>query len=875
MISRTILTHEFGSYRKKRKLKKRPMRIQLNLTMIAVFQILAGASVLAAGDIDLKAGHLSMTLNDKGRITRLSDDRSKTPNFIHPTRATSLMMVKRYSGKREMAPVSCELQRMTPKGAKLLLRYDEETSATVGIFTKPGWFRIELLSATGLADIDRISWGPINTRCEGPVGEFFGLVRGDDTTLGMMSLEPNTDGLKLPYAQAAFWLPWKEGGSCLELVSEDHTRVRVNRFRSSDPVPGLTPVGSAAALYSSPKGRELDIIEKIEMAEKLPHPKYQGVWAKRSLKILRPGIWGGFNSKNIDQYFDLAADLHGGEICGFQNMFGNWGHFDVDPKLYPGGMDDVRAAVKRGRKKGIGLTMYTLTNFTRPRGMPEPFISPVPDEGLETYDPESALFAGIDAKAGSLALRKSPKLVKLLEYLSKSKGRGDLSALLWIDNEFIHARKFRLDGDTIVMESCERGYLMTIPAGHAAKARVRVLYFAGYKNVFPGTLALSEAVAKNIGRVTREGGFSKVTFDGHESALQTGHGAYAMNRTCKIVCDANAGRDLTITGSRITNYCWHMISYISWGEFDLEKGFRGSMLDYRLRRQDQLSRALMPHKMGQHYPTKASLEDMNWLCGLATGWDSGLELSVNADAFKKNPAHNAILKAVTLWEKARLSGKLTADQKMRLRQVDCVYHISENPDGTFEIKLKRRWRHKGVKILPPSTITFKNPKNCRVEPSSIDLDWLHCPLVAVSAALSDDVVVASGTEAGVKVLYPGPDASGREHQAFQCVLRVPADAAAGIRNPRFTAADKTFVVPAEIKPGQYLAFTAVFAIVHLYGADHQLVRDIHIRHLNDLPGVPRGKPFGIKIFLPPAKEGTPSQARINLYTFQPILKKKR
>jgi len=852
------------------------MKTHLNIALIAIFQMLAGAITLAAGDIDLKAGHLSLTLNDKGRVTRLGDDRSKIPNFIHSTRPTSLMMVKRYSGKKPMAPISCELLRKTPKGAKLLLRYDKETSVTVGVFTKPGWFRIELLSATGLADIDRISWGPINTLCEGPVGEYFGLVRSDDTTLGMMSLEPNTDGSRLPYAQAAFWLPWNEGGSYLELVSEDHTRVRTRSFmRSTDAIPGFTPVGSVVALYSSPKGRELDIIEKIVLAEKLPHPKHRGTWSKRSREILRPGIWGGFNSKNIDQYFDLAADLNGGEICGFHNMFGNWGHFDVDPKLYPNGMVDVRAAVKRGREKGIGLTMYTLTNFTRPRRMAEPFISPVPDEGLETHDPKSTLTKSIDKKSTSVTVVKNKEFVKLLNGLIKADNPSKQSALLWIDNEFIHAQKFRVDGDTVVMENCQRGHLMTIPATHATKASVSVLYFAGYKNTFPGTLALSEAVAKNIGRVTREGGFSKVTFDGHESALQTGHGAYAMNRTCKIVYDANAGRDLTITGSRITNYCWHMISYISWGEFDLEKGFRGSMLDYRLRRQDQLSRALMPHKMGQHYPTKASLEDMNWLCGLATGWDSGLELSVKADRFRKNPDHDAILKAVTLWEKARLSGKLTADQKMHLRQVDCVYHISEKPDGNFEIKLKKRWRHKDVKILPPSTITLKNLKNCRIEPSRIDLDWLHCPLVAVSAALSDDVVLTSDTEASVKVLYPGPDASNRERQAFQCVLRIPADAAAGVRNPRFTAGRKTFVVPTEIKPGEYLAFTADLAIVHLYGADHQLIRDIHIRHLNNLPGVPRGKPFDVKFFLPSAKKGTPSQARINLYTYQPIRKKKR
>ncbi|MEE9369118.1 MAG: hypothetical protein V3V05_09700 [Pontiella sp.] len=799
------------------------------------------------------------------------------PDFIHPTRFTSLMKVKRYSGEKHMEPVACKVIGEDNGTTRLVLRYDKETSATVAITPKQGWFRMELVAAGGLADIDEISWGPINTRCEGPVGAFFGLVRSDDTTLGMMSLEPNTDGLNVPYTEASFWLPWQEGGSYLQLVSQDHTRSRILKggTRSSDPAPEITPVGSAVALYSSPKGRELDIVEKIVVAEKLPHPKHKGVWSKRSPEILRPGIWGKFNSKNIDQYFDLTADLHGGEICGFHTMFGNWGHFEIDPKLYPKGMDDIRSAVKQGQKKGIGLSMYTLTNFVQSRSIPEPFIFPIPHPDFETYDLESTLRTAIDIETTQITLAKSSELVQILKKLTRPTTSPSQRALLWIDDEFIHATKFHVDGNTVILGDCERGHMMTTPATHSAKARVRILYFAGYRSVFPGTLALNEKVAHNIGRVTREGGFSKVTFDGHESALQTGHGAYAMNRTCKIVYDANIGRDLTVTGSRITNYCWHMLSYISWGEHDMHKGFRGSMLDYRLRRQDQLSRALMPHKMGQHYPTKASLEDMNWLCGLATGWDSGLELSIKPDEFKKNPDHSAILKAVTLWEKARLSGKLTDDQKMRLRQVDCVYDIKQNPDGGFSIALKKRWRHEGVKILPPSTITFEEPDQCRVEPSSIDLGWLHCPLVAVSAALSDDIVVASDTETGIKVFYPGPDASGRERQAFQCVLRVPAAAATGILNPRLGANGKTFVVPTEIKPGQYLAFTADLAIVHLYGADHRLIRDIHIRHLNDLPGVPRGKSFDVEMFLPSAEKGTPSKARINLYAFQPILKKEK
>jgi hypothetical protein len=48
------------------------------------------AGHLIAEKTTLKAGHFEMDLNEKGRIIRLTDDRSKTPDFIHSTRATSL-----------------------------------------------------------------------------------------------------------------------------------------------------------------------------------------------------------------------------------------------------------------------------------------------------------------------------------------------------------------------------------------------------------------------------------------------------------------------------------------------------------------------------------------------------------------------------------------------------------------------------------------------------------------------------------------------------------------------------------------------------------------------------------------------------------------
>jgi hypothetical protein len=831
-------------------------------------------SLSAAEAVSLTAGHLRLELDGRGRITALADDRSATPNFIHPTRPTFLLQVKRYSETGFKTPTACE-RLGTEKGTtKLRLTYDAETAGIVGLTPRQGWFRWELLDARGREDIDQVSWGPLNTRCEGPVGEFFGVLRTDDTTLGLMSLEPNTDGARGSHVQCAFWLPWREGGSYVELVARDHTRARpYGTMRSSDPVPGLTVLGSAVAVWAAPRGRELDRIEQVVKTEGLPYPQFRGEWIKRSREILRLSIWGYFGRQGFANYLRLARDFGAGLLCGSAGMWGNWGHFEPDPQLYPHGMDDLRAMSREARRYGVGLTAYTLTDFTRPNRLPEPFISPVPDPRLEAYDPETRLLAAVGKTGARFELARTPEVTKLIAQIFNADDPNQNRGLLWLDDEFIHCLRWRETADAFVIEAGERGYLKTIPAAHAAGARARFVYFSGYRNVFPGTLALCEDIARNIGWAARAGAFSKVTFDGHESALQTGHGPYAMNRTALLVYEANADRDLVITSSRVSNYCWHLLTYLSWGEYDLHKGFRGSMLDYRLRRQGQLARSFIPHKMGQHYPNTATLEDINWLCGLACGWDAGVEFSMSPDRFRENPDREAILKAFAVWQKALLSGRLTEAQKLRLRQVDCVHTIREKPDGGFAITWQKRWRHPGVKVLPPATIKLEpQAGTCRVEPATVDLDWLHCPLVARSAALSDDLVMAGDTEARVRVFYPGPDAPGQDRQAFQCVLRVPADAPAGLRHPRITANGQTFVIPADIAPGQYVAFTADMPRVTIYTARHQIVRDVPIRHLNDLPGVPRGKPFEVTFHLPATRPDARVPARVNLYTYQPILK---
>ena len=91
------------------------------------------------------------------------------------------------------------------------------------------------------------------------IGEWVGVNRSGDFTIGLMGLEPNTDGISQLAAA------YTSTGSELFLISYDHTRGRFVEgldkknlhLRKSVPIPGRTPIGSAVALFGCPPEKSM------------------------------------------------------------------------------------------------------------------------------------------------------------------------------------------------------------------------------------------------------------------------------------------------------------------------------------------------------------------------------------------------------------------------------------------------------------------------------------------------------------------------------------------------------------------------------------------------------------------------------------------
>ena len=409
-------------------------------TLFPIFALVA--PVFSAPVLKLEAGALKVDLSDRGRLLRLYGAETDR-DYLHPNRESFLIQLKRYSGKELMAPRRLEILSSEGASVRVKLVFDRETALRVLLRRERGWIHMEIEGAEGLEDIDAVRWGPYYTTIVGAVGEFFGVLHAGKATLGLMTLEPNTDGeciggdgrinLMASHATCARWLSYPEKGSYLLLDSLDHTRKRKIRFlRYSKSLPGVTVVGSKGALYLARKGVELDLIERIVKKEGLPYPTVEGEWVKRSKKILAPSVWSYYDERTVDSVIEFCAAIGGDNICPFSHMFGNWGHFDLDPKAYPGGWDAVRKISERCRRKGIKTTMYTLTNFLKPISIPERYITPHVDPRFAAYDVTSRLLRGIDGKAKEIEIEGNDDLKKLL-----GEGRDSQKARVVLRNETV------------------------------------------------------------------------------------------------------------------------------------------------------------------------------------------------------------------------------------------------------------------------------------------------------------------------------------------------------------------------------------------------------------------------------------------------------
>jgi hypothetical protein len=153
-------------------------------------------------------------------------------------------------------------------------------------------------------------------------------------------------------------------------------------------------------------------------------------------------------------------------------------------------------------------------------------------------------------------------------------------------------------------------------------------------------------------------------------------------------------------------------------------------------------------------------------------------------------------------------------------------------------------------------------------PATADLSWTHNPLIYTAATLSDDIPLKADTLNKWRVEYPeaGANANDINENQFKFVLRVPLDAPCGIRNPFFSIDNaQHFMVPVELKPGEYLATPLNVPIAFVYNHEHKVIAQVPIRYTNNLPYMNHRTHFVVQCSFESMKKGKTSSAILNLF----------
>lgn len=337
-----------------------------------------------------------------GAITRRSDGR----NYVAAGQPATLLRL-RLDGKW-LSPVEATWDAET---GRLTLRYPEANARAVVVATaKPTHVVFETVEVQPAAEVELVLWGPYPIAIGETVGEVIGVVRDREFAVGIQALNPKTlggyptresdvedefsaddpgyypglpDELKTGQHFRADTARPTPFGSVIQAYCRNRNRERIianwghEKF-VAPPFDDGGVVGSRIALFACAEPRTLDTIGAIEVAEGLPHPLLDGVWAKVAPNASCSYLIIDFGEDTIDRAIEMTKRA-GLAYLYHSSPFETWGHFPLKKSLFPRGWDGLKACVDQARQAGVRIGVHTLSNFITPN---DPYVTPKPDLGL-------------------------------------------------------------------------------------------------------------------------------------------------------------------------------------------------------------------------------------------------------------------------------------------------------------------------------------------------------------------------------------------------------------------------------------------------------------------------------------------------------------
>ncbi|RFC70428.1 Ig domain-containing protein [Streptomyces sp. AcE210] len=640
----------------------------------------------AHGTVTLVAGYLAVGLDGAGTVVSLTDTRTGRD---HAVDGRSAPLVSLVVDGEQVRPT-----RVTSAGGdRSLLRFtnrDAGVTIEVKAVARGGYTSLEAVHVEGPpgGDVQTLLWGPLATDVTRTVGESVGVVRDDDFAIGLRPLTDRTEGAwpqeyqdlgwesevadnpsNLQVAPHEEWsaagrTPW---GSVLRAFTYDYTKERERGTTAGYRIPvGPLPVGqgqvagSRIALFGAAPALTPTVLSSIASGEGLPYPTQNGQWQKTAQASSQSFlVLGDLDTASIPAAARFAKAAGLDDIYSLPNSYGPWrstGHYQFDSSL--GGSDaGAAAAVKDAERGGVHLGAHSLSDFI---STDDPYVTAPADSRL-ALGGRARLTRGLTAEDTTVYLDDDALL-----------GDGPHGRMLRIGDEFVQYATATRAGDEWQLTGVKRARWGSSAGAHPAGATAARTLLNSYNGALGGKGIIDE-IAARLATAWNTTGIRANSYDGVESASESGWGSYGMARLVNGTYERNDRKDGFVTEtSRMSSNTWDALTRASWGEV-------GSTSWNQVLVNNDFYRAnFLPGMLGWiSLKSSESLVSIEGKMARAAGLNAGVGFQGSvADLTAGGDRTLAVLDAIKQWETARNVGAFTDAQQARLRDLSTNWHLS-------------------------------------------------------------------------------------------------------------------------------------------------------------------------------------------------------
>ena len=488
------------------------------------------------------------------------------------------------------------------------------------------------------------------------------------------------------------------------------------RHQISDPLPGIDFTNTAIALYACPDDEGLATIERIIVAEGLPHIVIDGKWVRDPSSFKPQLYWQGPVDKAIAYCEALGLKTISRETGEFYPSLGNnWRQGNLE--LTGGGSlpyaDFTAEAHRHGLSHG-GL--HTLCVFLQ--GGVSRDVTPVPGEHLQTVC-RTKLARDISPTDTAIEVTDPSFLAE--------KGtwpRGDDSNYLRIGGEML-----RYDGISAaapwLLQGIKRGHASTA-AAHKAGEEVVKLQQNCYNGFVPD-LKLMADYADYYAGLMADNSMDCINFDGFESTLYQNQGYYGPRVFCRHLYETYhrlTGKYPRVTGSCVFAGGWDYFDVCNVGGGDnMFNAVTGRRATEGKDIGNGFSSSYFPATFGiQAWHSDWSLYDAENLQAKSVGWDATYAFSVSADGIDRTGERDAIFKYYRAWENARALGVFTKEIKKQLADPAFKFHLEQPGQKTFVLYPVQEFRISESAGRAAKQIPLRNPQDAQSLQFALQVD---------------------------------------------------------------------------------------------------------------------------------------------------------